>query len=65
MIFVARECGEMRSVEEINQAIRVLREVCQHHPVCAGCPLESGDWCGPGREPESWEELEEEEHEET
>lgn len=64
MTFVARECEEMRSVEEINQAIRVLREVCQRYPVCEGCPFESGDWCVLEREPESWEELEEE-HEET
>lgn len=60
MTFVAREFEEMRSVEEINQAIRVLKDVCQHYPVsCEGCPLESGDWCVLEIEPESWVELEE------
>lgn len=50
----------MRSVEEINQAIRVLKDVCQHYPVsCEGCPMESGDWCVLEIEPESWVELEE------
>lgn len=50
----------MRSVEEINQAIRVLREVCQNYIylLCDGCPF-SGDWCALERDPELWEELEE------
>lgn len=51
---------EAEKINEINDAIRVLKDVCQHYPAsCEGCPLESGDWCVLEIEPESWVELEE------